>query len=167
MSDEPFKREIRDGVEVLVYPNGIIKEAATGHFLRPPDSALINTSERGRELAQRKKEIGQIAQLRGLARGAGLDLDNATLEEIAKGAGDAIENMTAHFYQVFMKSSNVRGLAEAYKGMTAPMLGDPEAPKTTVNFHAIELGKTTAALLAVLRQALDVEGNVIDVDPKG
>ena len=129
-----------------------------------PGGKYAITPENSRAMLERKRQIGQIAQLRGLARAAGMDLDNATLEEIAKGAGDAIENMTAHFYKVFMQSNNVRGLAEAFRGLTAPMIGEPEERKTVLNLHEIELSKTAAELIRKLREAMSepIEGQVID-----
>lgn len=141
--------------------NGSVYDLQAGRFcdLIVELNPYAITPENARQMADRKRQIGQIAQLRGLARGAGLDLDNATLEDIAKGAGDAIENMTKHFYDVFMKSNNVRGLAEAFKGLTAPMLGEREE-KTIINLHEIAVSQATVKLLDNLRQV--VEGTVID-----
>ena len=53
MTEEKYTREVRDGVEVLVYPSGMVKRASDGHFLHPPDSAIITTTERALELAER------------------------------------------------------------------------------------------------------------------
>ena len=152
MSEEKYIRETRDGREVLVYPDGTVKDARTGYFLRPPNAALI-TKETSPAMIEHRRQLAQIAQLRGLARGAGMDLTDKDLEEIAKGAGDAIENMTAHFYQVFMKSTNVRGLAEAFRGLTAPLLGEPEEIRKTINYHELEISTSTMELLKSLREA--------------
>jgi hypothetical protein len=155
-SDET-KYRILDGGAVY----GLAEGRIVAHL---PGGKYAITPENSRAMLERKRQIGQIAQLRGLARAAGMDIDNATLEEIAKGAGDAIENMTLHFYAVFMSSSNVRGLAEAFRGLTAPMLGEQPEQKTVLNFHEIEIGKTASELLQKLRDAIPepVEGKVIE-----
>jgi hypothetical protein len=155
-SDETRYRILDGGAVYGLQEGRIVAHLPGGKYLITPENA--------RSMLERKRQIGQIAQLRGLARAAGMDLDNATLEEIAKGAGDAIENMTTHFYQVFMKSSNVRGLAEAFRGLTAPMLGEQQDQKTVLNFHEIEIGKKAGELLAVLRNAIPqaVDGRIID-----
>ena len=67
-----FTRETRDGREVLIYEDGTIKDATTGHFLHPPRHGLITTSERGRELRQRavvrKQEVVNQSAADAVAR---------------------------------------------------------------------------------------------------
>jgi hypothetical protein len=153
-----------DETRYKILDGGAVYGLAEGRIVAHlPGGKYAITKENAREMLDRKRQIGQMAQLRGLARGAGLDLDNATLEEIAQGAGDAIENMTAHFYQVFMKSNNVRGLAEAFKGLTAPLVGDREERTDT---PAAGVMAATADLLRELRQVIrpqdTVDGKVIE-----
>jgi hypothetical protein len=168
MTEEKFTRETRDGIEVLVYPDGSQKRADNGHFLIGPTAARITTSEQGRAMLERKRQKGIVSQLRGLANKNGVSLPpGATDEEILQGALDGVEALTAHMKQQFLKSTNIRGLAEAYVKLMAPLLGEQsEQPRTVVNFHELELGQTAGELLRHLREALPaaVEGKVIDAD---
>lgn len=144
MADEPkYTREIRDGIEVLVYPDGTVKRASDGAFMHPPNKAIIRSSERGKELAQIKKEKGTLAQLRALAKGTGVELpEDAELDQLVEQASSGLEALTLHFFQQFMKSSNIRGMAESYGKLAAPLVGDRSEPAqvahTINNFHMPE-----------------------------
>jgi hypothetical protein len=138
MADEPkYTREIRDGVEVLVYPSGQIKRADNGQNIRPPDKAIIRTPERAKELAQIKKEKGVLAELRAMAKAQGKELlDDATIEEIIEQAADTHEAQYLHLHQEYMRSQNIRGMSEAYTKLAAPLVGErgePAQVNNTVN----------------------------------
>jgi hypothetical protein len=131
-----------EGREVLQYDNGMLKDAATGHLMRGPDHALITTSERGRELVAARRAKGIRAQLRGMARGADIDLDPDMIEdELISKAADAGEVYTAHFGKTFLKSNNIRGLGEAYSKLMAPFATDEKdnsEPGSTTNILVID-----------------------------
>lgn len=44
------------GKEILVYDHGMIKDAVTGHIIKPSENGKITTSERGRELQKLRHE---------------------------------------------------------------------------------------------------------------
>lgn len=145
--------------------NGSIYDIETGRYcdLIPELNPHAITKENARAMVERKRVIAQMGILRGLAKKANVDIDNATLEELAQGAGTAIENMTGHFYDVFMDSKNMRGMAEAYKGLISPMLGD-EQREVQREPEAIYL-EAANQLLKVLHEIITpqaVEGKVIE-----
>ena len=65
---EVVKVEEREGVRVLVYDNGLEKNAATGHIMRPADNALI-TSENARALQRKRQEKRREALLAAMLEG--------------------------------------------------------------------------------------------------
>jgi hypothetical protein len=52
---KPKREKDETGREILVYDNGLIKEASTGHIIKPPNNG-ITSSERGRELTNIRHE---------------------------------------------------------------------------------------------------------------
>lgn len=167
MPDEPkYTKEIRDGVEVLVYPSGMVKRADNGHYISPPSSAKIADSERGRELYELKRQKGVMAQLRALARGAGIELpEDADLEKIIEGASSGTEALTLHLYKQFMKSENLRGMAEAYGKLSAPMVGDQAAPPKAGNtINVVNISDDVMHFLKDVRALMQENRKIIDAD---
>src|SRR5688572_19712564 len=60
------------------------------------------TAETSQSMHARRREIAKLAEMRALARKAGVDVDNATLEELAKGEGTAYEALVGHGYDLAM-----------------------------------------------------------------
>jgi hypothetical protein len=151
-----YTRETRDGIEVLVYPDGTVKRADNGHFLSPPRDAKITTSERGKELLQRRKDKAIVSQLKGLARLTGTELPaDADLEQTIEGASDALEAITRHFGATFLQSSNLRGMAESYKQLAAPLVGtEPEKGNTYNTVNVVEMSEEVLQAIADLRARL-------------
>ena len=163
MSDEPkYTREIRDGVEVLVYESGLVKRADNGHFLEGPVNSRIATSEQGREMIQRRMLLSK--QLADKA------LDEAVLEAIAEGklqktygiaTGEGWFQTVKKLGLLLFESKNARGVAEI-----ANFLG-----KATGRISA-EDGSDAAQLAASIVEAFErileqskpehIDGKVID-----
>lgn len=150
-----------DPERYTIASNGAVWDREAGRFadMIPSLNPYSITKANAADFHQFKKQKAQMGLLRGLALAAGVNLDEATLEQIASGAGTAVENMTRHFYQTFMKSSNVRGMAEAFRGMTAPLLGETEQPKPASRDDP-EILDALNELINALRAEI-VEGKVI------
>ena len=129
-----------------------------------PGGKYLITPETARAMLARKKQIVQLATLRGLAREVGVNVDEATLEEIAGGAGTAIENMAGHNYRTFMKSNNIRGQGENLRSILA-LLGVEKEEREVVHTHEIEFTKAAAEILREMREAIrpeSIDGKVIE-----
>jgi hypothetical protein len=85
-----------------------------------------------------------------------------------KGALDGIEAMTAHMKDVFLKSQNIRGLAEAYSKLTAPLVGsqvdEREVPEWMVEAKAKELLNEMVLLAKRIKEEQLANSSVIDAD---
>jgi hypothetical protein len=128
-----------------------------------PGGKYAITKDNSRQMLARKKQLVQLATLRGLARKVGVNVDEATLEEIAAGAGTAIENLAGHNYQTFMNSSNLRGQGENLRALLA-LLGVEKEEAEVHHIHDVTDG-TATALLEALREALQpqaIDGKVIE-----
>lgn len=153
MSDEPkYTLEERNGQMVRVYPDGQIRTADGTRFVTTPPAGIETrlTPERAREIRQQQRDQALIAQMRGLAQGTGVELpeDDADLLALVRSASSGVEALTAHMAEVFLTSRNVRGLAEAYKELTRPMLGDPERNSPPV----IQIGQMTVVQARIQEQ---------------
>lgn len=164
MTDERTKETIDfrgEQVEVWRYPNGSARRTDNGHYLIPPQDSVIRTPERAKELHRLGKQKALRSKLKGMIRGAGLDVDaNAVDEELIDKAGDALEVFLAHMGQTFLKTSNIRGMGEVW-------------PKLTEYFHVEEkeeqeksaeptLEDALKGLIGAIQQAVERQGEVID-----
>jgi hypothetical protein len=109
-----YTREVRDGREVLVHPDGHVKDAQTGHFLHPPNGAKITTSERGKELSRRAREIETVAKIRAYAKRKGIDLSQASDEELVSAAGDTLEAVHDKALELYFEAKTPRGAEGMY-----------------------------------------------------
>ena len=167
-------------------PSSVFAEAEPGRYKRLASGAVIDTANRNRIVANpgggvygftaeknrdrfaRLREMTIISHMRGLARGIDFALpdNDAELEEVARGASNAVEALVAHMTKVFLESKNVRGLAEALHKLTAPMLGEPSQERD--DLPADIAREIVLELARLARQANDaaITGDVINVTPE-
>lgn len=127
------------------------------------------TSATARAMLAKKREKAIAAQMRGLAAKNGIALPpDATDEEVLNGALDGMEALTAHMKKVFLESNNIRGLAEAYTKLTAPLVGsqsdEREIPDHLVEAKAKELLHGLSAMAKRIREEQIANGGVIDAE---
>jgi hypothetical protein len=111
------------------YRNGAIYDLERGRIVAMDgeNGTTLITKENAREYQRRGRQALLISQLRGLA-GTINDLppDEKDLEAITQGAATVIEALTKHYARTFLKSNNLRGMAESYAKLVSPLLGDDE-----------------------------------------
>jgi hypothetical protein len=142
--------------------NGAVFDRETGRIvtLDPSRNPYAITPENAREMHKRRKQLDRIARMRGLALGIGIELpEDAAIEQIAGAAHSAVEALTAHMTKVFLKSNNVRGLAEAYSKLIAALQDDDEGEDGARNDHLPRV----LVLLAEIGRRRE-SGDVIDAE---
>ena len=109
------------GREVLVYPSGLIKDAKNGQIIKGMNETPITKDPRGM-LALRNAKSKQIAA-EAIDEGAGVDPS-------LYGTGEGWRKLIAHATRTFLKSGNIRGMAEilAKLGIAAGYLSREETP---------------------------------------
>lgn len=149
------KTDEESGRQYSIYDDGTQKWSDSGRIKAPPPVHAL-TSERGRALMQIRKDRAILSQLRGLAQVIGTQLPpDAELEETITGAGNALEAITQHFGKTFLKSENLRGMAEGYRQLAAPLVGERPEPGTVNNtVNIFEMTDEQAAALIELRHRL-------------
>lgn len=111
-----------DGRDILVYDNGAKKDAKTGYWISPPPSVRI-TGDNARAMLARRRAIGLRSQLEGLAESIGVDPSEID-DDLLLQSGTALRALTRHMAETFRKSNNLRGMAETYDKLVAPLVGD-------------------------------------------
>jgi hypothetical protein len=129
---QPKQRAVRvrevtleNGQQAYEYSDGTVRNWH-GHPVpgtKIPNTGYEITHENARELLARRRAIGLRAQLRGLAKAEGVDPSEID-DELLMQAGSAVEALTLHMAQTFQKSSSLRGMAEVYGVLSAPLVGD-------------------------------------------
>jgi hypothetical protein len=154
-----------DPERYVIGENGSIFDRTVGRYVdmiasRNPHAI---TAANSREMLQRKKDIAEASQLRALARASGLDPDTLDMEQLMQGAGTALEKLLQHFYATFLKSANLRGMAESYRQIAAPMVGEIHDIRVPPPSQGTD--EAAAHLLELLREALKpqaIDGTVTD-----
>jgi len=157
---EKYTREIRDGIEVLVYPDGTIKRADNGLFLSPPEGAKIRTSERGRELIARRYELARERAIEGIDEAA---IEAGRIPKSMAGNGEGWKSVVKHVTRTLLESKNLRGQAEAanFLGKAAGLtVQDAETPENI----AVAIAHLFEKFLDRLPPRADttIEGKVIE-----
>lgn len=138
--------------------NGSIYDMERGRIVSGAITTRI-TSDNARAMVERRKQRFVISKLRGLA-GAIKELPpDADLETITEGAADVVEALSRHFARTFLKSSNLRGMAESYAKLIAPLVGDDEEQETDA---APKIPARVVLILAELARKRD-GAEVIDI----
>jgi hypothetical protein len=165
MSDDPkslmrpqARREERDGRTVLVYENGMERDAATGHLIRPANSDLI-TTENALDYSRRRALKQRREYLEGLIRGRGEEApEGASLDELEELAGESKKALWSHWYKTFLSSKNLRGMGESAN----KLLAGPGQPGDEKN-DAPEIPPRVFVFLAELTRRAQT-GEIIDVE---
>lgn len=149
-----------NGRDRNVYESGVETYAETGRIAKPAPHTIF-TSQGAREMWQQLRMRGKVSQLRGLFEASGQEIpDDVTLEQLAQGAGDTVQAMTRHFAQTFNASNNLRGMAEGYRQLIAPMIGEPEEVEQWQANARAENQELTAALTALINGLTEhLQGN--------
>ena len=111
-----------DPARFRLLKSGAVRDEQLGQIVYMPPGGGKNgyTSETAKAAAQRRKEIGFIAQMRGLALGNGVELpEDAELEELLQKSGDAIVAIYAHTVKTYLQSKNIRGMGEIIPKLVA------------------------------------------------
>jgi hypothetical protein len=98
-----LKTDEDSGREFYLYPSGMSKWKDTGHFRTGPLSSPISEDPRGM-LARRNSKSQQIAR-EAIDEGANVDPSQW-------GTGEGWRRVIAHTVETFLKSGNLRGMAE-------------------------------------------------------
>ena len=113
---------LEDGRTGWEYSDGSIRNDS-GHMMVPLPGGNEITRDNARELLARRHVAGLRAQLRGMARSAGLDPSDMD-EKLLEQAATAFEAQTLHFAQKFKESNSLRDMSAAYGQLSNIMLGD-------------------------------------------
>ena len=131
--------------------NGTFLDRTTGKICAtfPALNPYAITKETAHSMHQRGRELNMIAQYRALAKRVGIDVDNANVEEVVKGAASAIEALHGHAYDLAMKATTARGIEsiypKIYEGLSAGPRGhEPAQPAP----GTVSLGVSTLLQLA-------------------
>ena len=118
-------KKYQDPEKYRLLDSGAVYDLKAGRICDNLGGKYSITSENARTFLDRRREVGLIAQLRGLASAEGIELgDDAELHDIVHGAASAVEALTKLLAQKFKESDNIRGMGEVYSKLIAPLLGD-------------------------------------------
>jgi hypothetical protein len=131
------------GREILQYATGVQKIKATGHLLRGPDSALITTSERARELVARRVQIGRERATEGIDEAA---VEMGIMPMNKAGSGESWKLLNKRGFTIAHNADNARNFSQLLEtigkttGYTAPERERDanSEPATTTNILVID-----------------------------
>jgi ketosteroid isomerase-like protein len=139
MTEEPKKiteEEARANPErYQILASGAIKDLQTGYFCGNIGGKYTITPSSSPAMLQRRRDVAMVAHMRGLSKAMGVEMpDDAELDAIIEGAGNAIEAITAHMAKTFLGSKNLRGMGETFGRLVSPLSGEGErgAPSVVI-----------------------------------
>lgn len=153
-----------------ILESGAVVDTQTARMVANFNSKFAITKDNARAMLQRRKEVGILAQMRGLAKAQGLDLPpDVELEEVIRGAGSAVEALTAHMAKTFLESKNLRGMGETYGRLTSNMVeSEPESEYAPLAHDSdIEILREILHAAKAVREISTAEREIIDVLPTG
>jgi hypothetical protein len=154
----PTKKTDESGRELLVYDDGTIKDAKTGHFLRGPTDNPVTRDPLG--MLQRRNELSRQIAREAVDEGAGLDPSQW-------GTGEGWRKVIKHTVQVYLQSKNIRGMGEVLGRLgtvTGYLSTESEKGSDPYSDEAKAISSVTA-LVDLLREVLQpeaVNGKVIE-----
>jgi len=151
-----IKEEERDGDIVYIYDNGMEWSKGKGHIIKPPDESPIN-KQTAREFNALWRQQKEMAKLRGLCAGAGIEIDDIEADLIQSGLA-AAEIVTAHMTRTFLSSKNLRGMGETYTKLMQDSDGD------TGNVSISQSAELVDALTRLVEQVKPQKVDVIDAE---
>lgn|SRR5574341_1167 len=142
--------------------NGAVYDLDKGRIVANPGGGTqAITSDSARELLARRRAVGLRSQLRGLAKGIGLDPAEIDDELLAQ-SGDALEALTAHMAQTFKGSKSLRGMAEAYNTLASPLIGDKRERDASRGDGEPERPAIYVFIAQYMSKLIDVPESVLD-----
>jgi hypothetical protein len=174
MTNKPNARQLLndDPIRFSLLKSGAVYDRDAGRIVTHTGEGPFQiTKESSGQMRTRWKQKTLIAQLRGLAAKEGVELPpDITDEEIVQGALSGVEALTAHMKAIFLKSNNIRGLAEAYSKLVSPLTGQPDDDDSLTDLEVREVYRDLAALarrvmggVEANRQRQVINGDVLDV----
>ncbi|MDQ3004165.1 MAG: hypothetical protein M3R47_02085 [Chloroflexota bacterium] len=135
----------------VIEKGGAVKDKESGRWVDSitelnPHAITPATSQ---SMHARRREIAKEAEIKALARAAGMDVDNATAEELAKGAGTAYEALVIHGYELAMGTKTARGFEGLFSQFRSIMAGDPKQPDSLPTPRGI-IGATPVVIRELL-----------------
>jgi hypothetical protein len=141
--------------------NGAVFDRETGRIVTmdPTRNPHAITKENAAEFVRRRDAKARIDYLRGIIIGRGEEPpEGATLEELEELAGESRVHAWSHWYKTFMKSSNLRGMAESGRALL-------DGPKSTDDEDGAgdrDNRPRVLVLLAELTRRRENPGEIID-----
>lgn len=134
---------------------GAVKDLTTNLWVDalPELNPHAITKENSAAMHARRGQNAKLAEMRALARKAGVDVDNATLEELAKGEGTAYEALVGHGYDLAMSAKTPRGFEGVFSQFRSMVGGDPK--QSEARAPSGQISAPPAALLELARQLED------------
>jgi hypothetical protein len=165
---KPTKEEILAQPErYRVLNGGAVYDYDAGHIvahLHHGDGPYQITTANARAMVERKKQKRINSHFRGMARGAGIDIDeNAPEEELLDHAANALELYVAHLGRTFLKSENLRGMGESFTKLVLPFGEEPdqeESPLSQARGLIHELAELSKEINRT-QERQQINGNVI------
>lgn len=105
--------------------SGAVYDTQLGQIVANPGGGKYAiTPERSQEMHQQRRERARQEILRVAAMKAGVDVDNATQEEIDNGAATAAGALWGHAYDLAMGSKNPRSIEGIFPKLLEALLGN-------------------------------------------
>lgn len=170
---KPVVREVieRDGEIINIYESGAEYSVTRGRLVRPATSNLI-TSENALQMRQKGIDIAMKAKVRAFAREQGVNVDEASDDELLAGWGNAQEAIHKKAYDLFMGAKTPR----AAEGLYLPLLrlpgetekGMPPSVFVQNNIVSADVARTIAQIISDVMSVRDaIDGEVKEVKPFG
>lgn len=152
-----------------VLESGAVMDLSTGKIVTNLGGPYTITKARSQEMHARRKELGLRSRMRGLARGAGIEIaDDMDGDDLIVKASDGLEALTAHLTRKFLASENVRGMSDAYSKLAEPfalqMPDEREQPFPIVRGLLREMAKIARSIDQAQLGHGGVDVDVIDAD---
>jgi hypothetical protein len=143
------------------YSDGSCRDAR-GKMLKKPEypgmvAAEITTSEQGREMQLRRRNLSRERTREGIAEGLGIDLRTA-------GVGEEWKTLTSLFVQQFKSSKNLRGMSDAYGklGLASGYMR-PDAESSEAGLMLASFAKIMQAFLETQERDEVINGAVKEI----
>lgn len=159
----PVRTTDREGREVLVYPDGEVKNALTGHYIMPAQKNKITVANSG-EYRQRRKELNQLAAEEGVIQAL---KENKQYREVMSGA-DATRAFAKVITRIALSGKHDRDRIDATEKAIkmADLLPRENVVENTTNILNVD-PDTARAIVKLVQQLAGAEaGEVITAEFK-
>jgi hypothetical protein len=138
----------RDGKSVLIYDNGMEKDATTGKLMRPPTAALIRTTEQANDYLRRRQELKRERILAGAAK----TLERGDWEKATD--LDVVEAISEAVMMKALNPDNAKQVDAARFILTESGLAEAQQQTGTTN-NTVNMIGVPDELLAVITEIRD------------